>query len=124
MQPQIFAFLEGLRQQLNESFFLGLQSFECHLAHYPPGARYESHIDQARSSIGAESERAISFVIYLNEAWQKDDGGELVFCQSGELVLPLLGRLALFRSDTIEHEVLPSRRDRWSLTGWFRRRNL
>jgi SM-20-related protein len=36
-------------------------------------------------------------------------------------ILPLGGRLVLFLSDLIEHEVLPARRERYSITGWFRR---
>jgi SM-20-related protein len=124
MQPEIFEILESLRLQLNENFYFGLQYFECHLTCYPPGACYQPHTDKAHESRTAESERVISFVLYLNEDWQKTDGGELVFSRSGEQVLPLIGRLALFLSDTIEHEVLPALRDRWSLTGWFRRRTL
>jgi len=30
--------------------------------------------------------------------------------------------LVLFNSDTVLHEVRSPRRERWSLTGWFRRR--
>lgn len=35
-------------------------------------------------------------------------------------LLPVPARLVIFRSDLIWHEVLPSRRTRWSLTGWLR----
>jgi SM-20-related protein len=34
-------------------------------------------------------------------------------------ILPLAGRLVCFRSDQIEHEVLPATRERLSLTGWL-----
>jgi SM-20-related protein len=34
-------------------------------------------------------------------------------------VLPVAGRLACFRSDQIEHEVLQGQKERYSLTGWF-----
>src|SRR3546814_5029992 len=30
------------------------------------------------------------------------------------------GRLVVFRSDLIPHEVMPCSQPRWSLTGWFR----
>jgi SM-20-related protein len=33
--------------------------------------------------------------------------------------LPLAGRLVCFRSDMIEHEVLPATRTRMSITGWM-----
>ncbi|MCB0627245.1 MAG: 2OG-Fe(II) oxygenase, partial [Saprospiraceae bacterium] len=35
-------------------------------------------------------------------------------------ILPVGGRLVLFRSELLEHEVLPARRERYSLTGWLR----
>jgi len=34
-------------------------------------------------------------------------------------VLPVAGRLVCFRSDIIEHEVLPSKKERLSITGWM-----
>jgi SM-20-related protein len=34
-------------------------------------------------------------------------------------VLPVAGRLVCFRSDLLEHEVLPATRERLSLTGWL-----
>jgi SM-20-related protein len=37
-------------------------------------------------------------------------------------LLPLAGNLLLFNSAQLAHEVLPARRERLSLTGWFRRR--
>jgi len=37
-----------------------------------------------------------------------------------ETVLPQQGRLVVFLSDRFVHEVLPSKRDRFSVTGWFR----
>jgi Rps23 Pro-64 3,4-dihydroxylase Tpa1-like proline 4-hydroxylase len=32
--------------------------------------------------------------------------------------------MVVFRSDSVPHEVLVSMRERYSLTGWFRRRSL
>ena len=37
-------------------------------------------------------------------------------------VQPMAGRLVLFRSAQLFHEVLPAQRERLSLTGWLRRR--
>ncbi|MDQ2656958.1 MAG: 2OG-Fe(II) oxygenase, partial [Bacteroidota bacterium] len=34
-------------------------------------------------------------------------------------ILPVLGRMVCFRSDQLEHEVLPATRPRLSLTGWL-----
>jgi SM-20-related protein len=37
-------------------------------------------------------------------------------------VLPEGGTLVAFLSERFQHEVLPARRERLALTGWFRRR--
>ena len=66
----------------------------------------------------------LSVVLYLNEQWAEDDGGELrLFTEPTIDVPPTGGKLVLFLSDSLEHQVLPTRRERLSLTGWFRRRS-
>ncbi|TCV02750.1 SM-20-related protein [Paracandidimonas soli] len=111
-----------LRQTLNRHFFLGLRHLECHFARYEPGAGYARHIDQHKNT----GFRKISMVLYLNQDWQPGDGGELCIYDPDEpdrevrRIIPKMGRIALFRSDTIPHAVLPSGKTRWSLTGWFR----
>ena len=35
-------------------------------------------------------------------------------------VMPRMGKLAVFLSEEFPHEVLPARRDRYSIAGWFR----
>ncbi len=115
---QVEARLESLRLRLNRELFLGLQEFEAHLAAYPPGAFYRRHLDRHRD----ESRRTVSLILYLNPAWEEQDGGELVLYQNeAELcrVLPYGGTLACFISAEFPHEVLPARRERRSLTGWF-----
>ncbi|MBS0393650.1 MAG: 2OG-Fe(II) oxygenase, partial [Proteobacteria bacterium] len=69
-------------------------------------------------------ERVVSVVLYLNPGWQSGDGGELVLAaDDGEHVVePRGGTLLAFLSERFEHEVRPARRERRSLTGWFRRR--
>jgi len=37
-------------------------------------------------------------------------------------VLPEGGKLVVFLSESMEHEVLPASRERFSLTGWLRLR--
>ncbi len=117
--------MNELRQALNEALFLSLDRFEAHLSMYSPGARYRPHLDHFRNS----QHRVVSSVLYLNEAdWSSDDGGQLRLylgaAPRGEHVdiLPCGGTLLLFLSQRFWHEVLPARRDRWSITGWFCRR--
>lgn len=113
--------MDQLRVALNRSFFLGLEDYESHFAFYPPGSAYQTHLDRFRD----DDKRTVSAVIYLNDAWLPEQGGALRMHPADQPavdVLPLAGRLALFLSATMPHEVLPASRDRLSLAGWFRRR--
>ncbi|WP_420995501.1 2OG-Fe(II) oxygenase [Cupriavidus sp. 30B13] len=117
------AWAAEFRRALNGRYFLGLKREEFHFSHYPVGTAYKKHLDQHR----ATRDRQVSLVLYLNDEWGEHDGGELAIYPPGAAdgaaphrVLPRLARLAVFRSDLIPHEVLPCRRTRWALTGWFR----
>ncbi|KPC53961.1 2OG-Fe(II) oxygenase [Amantichitinum ursilacus] len=114
--------LEAMRQAFNQSLFLGLAEFEAHFAVYPAGSFYKRHLDQHRNA----DTRVVTFVLYLNDAdWAAEDGGQLRMFLHDDAppldVTPLGGTLVLFMSDRYEHEVLPARRERRSMTGWFRR---
>lgn len=112
------AWTESLRVYLNRQLYLGLLSFESHLAHYRPGDFYRTHVDAFRG----EANRVVSLVCYLNEDWTEGDGGELVlYSQRGPVVVkPIHRTVVLFLSEEMPHEVRPARRDRFSVTGWFR----
>jgi SM-20-related protein len=116
--------LEQLRLALNRNLQLGLFNFEGHMAVYPPGSFYTKHLDQFRG-IGL---RTVTAILYLNEAWQPSDGGQLRIYTDAEDggvcqdILPLGGQLVVFLSAEFMHEVLPATRDRMSITGWFKRR--
>ncbi|AZC21404.1 oxidoreductase, 2OG-Fe(II) oxygenase family [Pseudomonas sp. CMR5c] len=115
------ALMDSLREALNRGLFLGLEDFECHFAMYPPGAFYKRHVDRFRD----DDRRMVSAVIYLNSQWLPEHGGQLrMYLQDHEQhdVDPLGGRLVVFLSGELPHEVLPATRERLSLTGWFRRR--
>jgi SM-20-related protein len=122
-QRECLARFEDLRQAANRELQLGLFELECHFALYPPGASYRRHLDQ----LAGDDSRVLSCVLYLNDGWQRADGGELRLHQAqpdGHVdVLPVGGRLVTFLSARFEHEVLPARRERLSLTGWFCRRS-
>lgn len=116
------ATLENLRQAVNASLYLGLFDLEAHFALYPPGTFYRRHLDRFRE----DDRRTLTVILYLNENWGKENGGALRFYpqETGEGIdiLPEGGTLVAFLSDRFWHEVLPARRARLSLTGWFRRR--
>jgi SM-20-related protein len=122
-EQSVLARLEDLRSALNRALMTGLEDFQGHFALYPRGAGYARHFDRL---VGTDV-RAISAVLYLNDGWVHEDGGQLRLYVGGGAsvdVLPEGGRLVAFLSDKFEHEVLPARRERMSFTGWFRRRPL
>lgn len=119
--------LESVRVELNRSLFLGLFDLEAHLASYAPGTFYKPHLDCHRGV----SSRIVSAIVYLNDSWTAEDGGQLRLYTDPDSgvsgpafdILPEPGKLVLFRSADFWHEVLPARRERFSLTGWFRKRD-
>ncbi|VVO18051.1 hypothetical protein PS726_03979 [Pseudomonas fluorescens] len=113
--------MDSLREAINRGLFLGLEDFESHFAMYPPGAFYLKHVDRFRD----DDRRMVSAVVYLNDAWLPEHGGQLRMCLDNDRVhdvQPIGGCLVVFLSGEVPHEVLPATRDRLSLTGWFRRR--
>jgi SM-20-related protein len=113
--------LEQLRAELNREAYLGLFDLELHYARYPPGAGYARHVDQPQGAL----QRTVSLVLYLNVGWEHLDGGALRIHEAADLpvdIEPLGGRLVSFLTAEREHEVLPARRERLSISGWFRGR--
>jgi SM-20-related protein len=123
-QQAYLSAMQGLREQLNRDLYLGLFEFETHFAIYPAGGVYKKHLDQFQAS----DARQISTILYLNHDWQADDGGQLRLYLDGTNpepyldIEPLGGKLVTFLSGRFYHEVLPARRERISITGWFRTR--
>jgi Rps23 Pro-64 3,4-dihydroxylase Tpa1-like proline 4-hydroxylase len=189
-ESALLADLERLRLDLNRLGLLGLFDLELHHAWYPPGSGYARHVDQLRD----REQRVVSVVLYLNDDWRPEDGGELrIFDTATNLAMtvaaatdatgadgtatdaaaaddsttvaaatdgaatdgtatdgaaangtaangtaandaaangaaardiaPIGGRLVCFLTAGREHAVLRCRRDRASISGWFRRRS-
>ncbi len=119
-QPSIQAYLTKLNELIsfvNQNLFLSLKDYEVHMTIYPPGSYYKRHLDQFKK----DDHRRLSVICYLNENWKEEEGGQLrIFLPEKHIdVLPVAGRLVCFRSDQLEHEVLPATRPRLSLTGWI-----
>ena len=109
--------MEDFRKTLNLNLLLSLKSFEFHFASYPPGSFYARHLDQFKE----RNNRMISFVLYFNDNWKPEYEGFLRIYNGDEVIdiEPKGNRLVLFRSDIMEHEVLPTKVYRNSITGWF-----
>ena len=112
------ATLDTLRVELNHRLFLGLDEVEAHYAAYPPGAGYTRHRDRFHD----DDARVLSLVTYLNPDWRDDDGGALRLHRDDGVVdiVPRSGSVCFLSEH--EHEVLPARRERFSIAAWFRRR--
>jgi SM-20-related protein len=120
-----FRQMHSLKDALNQQLFMNIQSLETHLALYPIGGLYQKHLDQFSHGNNAKS-RQLSSILYLNDDWKTDDGGELrLYLNEEEYldILPTAGKLVLFLSAKFWHEVRPAKRERASLTGWFRSRD-
>jgi SM-20-related protein len=121
-QANLWNMLEELRLEFNRQLYIGLLTLEGHYAQYPAGGYYKRHLDRFNS----DDARTVTVVIYLNQNWKSENGGELkVYLMPNEEPLkiePVAGTLVCFLSDRIEHEVSPSICERRSFAGWFKRR--
>ena len=121
-EQTLLAEFERLRLELNREAMLGLFELELHYAWYPPGAGYARHVDQPQG----RTQRRVSVVLYLNEDWTPPSGGELRIFDAADGyrdIEPIAGRLVCFLTPGREHAVLPTNRDRLSVSGWFRTRD-
>jgi SM-20-related protein len=111
--------METFRSELNSRLYLGLFDYECHYARYVPGAFYGRHVD----AFAGEKNRILSTVLYFNEHWEAEEGGELLLYDGEatvETILPHHNRFVIFLSERFPHEVKPATRERHSIAGWFR----
>ncbi|MFT4523749.1 MAG: SM-20-related protein [Bacteroidia bacterium] len=116
-----FSFMEALSKNIKERCFISLTGNELHLALYPPGSFYKKHLDQFKH----RNNRQISVIFYMNDLWETGDGGELCIYQAGKndvLIEPKANRCVVFKSDCLEHAVLKTQKDRYSITGWLLRK--
>ena len=113
--------INDLKDYLNRTCFLGINQKEFHYAIYPNGTFYKRHLDTFQN----DDRRKLSFVCYLNEEnWKPENGGELVlYLENGEEnIYPFPGKVVIFESQILEHEVKPVNTPRLSITGWLKTR--
>lgn len=119
-EQAFLAQVRGLMQYLNRTCFTALNDFEFHYAYYDVNSFYRRHLDQFKTHSG----RKFSMVYYLNAPdWNEADGGtlRLFFPEQTITVAPMHNRMVFFRSDEIEHEVMPALlRPRLSIAGWLK----
>lgn len=124
-ESRFFAKLNDFQDYLNRTCYMGINEKEFHYALYPEGTFYKRHLDTFQN----DSRRKLSMVCYLNlENWQPEYGGELTIylneddAEKAIDVYPVQGRVVIFESQILEHEVKPVKRERLSITGWLKTR--
>ncbi|NLN24894.1 MAG: 2OG-Fe(II) oxygenase [Bacteroidetes bacterium] len=121
-EQAFFTKINEFVQYLNTTCFTGILEKEFHYAVYPVGTFYKRHLDTFQN----DDRRKLSLVCYLNEEnWPKENGGELtIYTNVGEIdILPLPGRVVIFESQFLEHEVKRVQASkRLSITGWLKTR--
>lgn len=97
---------------------LSNQAFNAKLAVTSPGgSTYPLHIDNTLGVSGSPTEddtRKLTCILYLNPDYVQGDGGELRVLLLGQQCVdltPVGGRMVIFWSDDIPHEVLPCKPD-------------
>jgi SM-20-related protein len=122
IEQLFFEKINELVSYLNRTCFMGILQKEFHYAVYPKGTFYKRHLDTFQK----DDRRKLSIVCYLNESnWPKENGGELtLYLENKPLdLLPLPGRIVIFESQVLEHEVkVVKASERLSITGWLKTR--
>ncbi|RXG24266.1 2OG-Fe(II) oxygenase [Leeuwenhoekiella aequorea] len=126
VERRFFNKINNLVDYLNRTCFLGILQKEFHYAVYPTGTFYKRHLDTFQN----DDRRKLSMVCYLNDdSWVATNGGELTLylpSENGESALDIIpkpGRMVIFESQVLEHEVKPVlASERLSITGWLKTR--
>ncbi|CAJ1337808.1 unnamed protein product [Effrenium voratum] len=125
---QVMQKLAGLAAILEDELGLSLAVPQSAMAAcYPPKASYKMHLDSYfLQGCPDDIPRKVTVLLYCNHGWSSAVGGELrvwePFDQGrgcGRKIEPLAGRMVVFMSEEIWHEVLESHGDRYALTLWI-----
>ena len=127
----VITHLPPILNDTNEELQLSNQSFNAKLAvTLPGGSTYPLHVDNIQGLQGNDV-RKLTVILYLNPSYEEKDGGQLRLYLANEAIVdlfPIGGRLVMFWSDEIPHEVLPTAPDahkynesldRYALTIWL-----
>lgn len=125
-EKAFFLKINDFTSYLNRTCFMGIAEKEFHYAIYHQGTFYKRHLDTFQN----DSSRKLSIVCYLNnEDWLPEYGGELTIYTNKENteipvnIYPMQGRMVVFESQVLEHEVKPVKTERLSITGWLKSRS-
>ncbi|MDB5273572.1 MAG: proline hydroxylase [Chitinophagaceae bacterium] len=118
-ENEFFDVMDAFIIYLNQSCYTGITGYEFHYTLYEEGSFYKKHIDQFQN----DNSRQFSMICYLNEGWLKSHGGQLLIQMEDEeqSITPTKGKTVFFKSNELEHEVLPTKKNRMSITGWLKK---
>lgn len=111
--PEAVRWFESLGAALSTSLRVALPAMTLQLGVFGAGDGYVRHHD----ALAGDAFRRVTAIVYLDRTWTLVDGGALR--AGGRDIAPFGGRLVVFRSDLVEHEVLAPQRPRFALTAWF-----
>lgn len=117
-ENEFFDLMDYFVKYLNSTCYTGITGYEFHYTLYEKGSFYKKHVDQFKNN----DSRQYSMIMYLNDNWQKKDGGELCIHHETHVqnISPNKGKSVFFKSSELEHEVLLTNEVRMSITGWFK----
>lgn len=117
-EDQFFNLMDLFVAYLNSTCYTGITGYEFHYTLYEEGSFYKKHIDRFKD----DDRRKFSMIMYLNEGWKENDGGELRIhhATSVQNISPDSGKSVFFKSNELEHEVMPTNKPRMSITGWLK----
>jgi SM-20-related protein len=121
---QLVQLMQALGEELSSFLHLNYPDWEQMLAYYPPRlSGHDSHRDMYELDYEHSSDlRRVTALTYANPHWQPSHGGQLrVWLQEGADVdiEPKAGRVIVFLSGAVEHEVRPAFHPRVACTTWF-----
>ncbi|SMD09390.1 2OG-Fe(II) oxygenase [Pedobacter nyackensis] len=117
-ENSFFDLMDTFISHLNRTCYTGITGYEFHYTLYETGSFYKKHVDQFRNN----EVRQYSMIMYLNENWAEEDGGQLCIHHVDNLqnISPVNGKSVFFKSSELEHEVLITNKPRMSITGWLK----
>ena len=126
----LFGVLDAMQDDLGQNEpMLDKSTMEASYVYYSNGGFYKRHIDAVPNSVSIL--RRYSFLLYLNQKWEEEDGGQLRVFEGDSThtqtrnfydIKPEAGTLVIFPSDSVQHEVLQSKKERLVVVGWFNRK--
>ena len=117
-ENSFFDLMDTFISHLNRTCYTGITGYEFHYTLYETGSFYKKHVDQFRNN----EVRQYSMIMYLNENWVEEDGGQLCIHHLDNLqnISPVSGKSVFFKSSELAHEVLITNKPRMSITGWLK----